>query len=178
MSKHTPEGLKTATNPFLDSLVLPAVALYRIEQRIDPSKIRVSDGIINRVGAVDKIKKSHVVEKDRKVSLYYENDGFDLKPIFAKITKEGRLLLDYILLYCLRENKTHCFVDTTEFMEVYGISSRTTVWNSKKNLVNLGFISPTAYQGWYWINPKFMFKGDRLKCNELSDIFEIKTFEE
>lgn len=177
MSKHTPEGLKSAKSPFIENLKVPAVGLYRVESRIDPSKIKLVEGAVNSVGIVDQVKKSFVVEKDRKINLYYENDGVDLKPYYLSLTKEGRLLLDYILLYCLRENKLHCYIDSQEFMDVYNVSSRTTFWNSKKNLIDNGFIAATSYKGWYWINPKFFFRGERLKCHELKDNIEYKKLE-
>jgi hypothetical protein len=173
MSKHTPEGLKAATSPFLENLVIPTIALYKVEARIDPTNIKVADGVINSVGIVDQVKKTFVVEKDRRINLYYENNGVDLRPYYSKLSKEGRMLLDYLLLYCLREDKLHCYIDSQEFMKIYGVSSRTTIWNSKKNLVDIGFIAATSYTGWYWINPKFFFKGERLKCDALKDNREI-----
>ena len=33
----------------------------------------------------------------------------------------------------------------------------------------LTFISATSCQGWFWINPRFMFKGYRSKLVELQD---------
>jgi len=175
MSKQTPEGLKSATSPFLENFKIPAVALYKVEARIDPANIKLAEGMIDSIGHIDQVKKSFIVEKDRKISLYFENDGVDLKPYYVKLSKEGRLLLDYILFYALRENKLHCYIDTQEFMKVYDVSSRTTIWNSKKNLIDSGFIAATSYKGWYWINPKFFFRGERIKCHELKDNKEIKT---
>lgn len=177
MSKHTPEGLKSAKSPFIEGLNIPVVGLYKIEARVDPSKIKLEDGNVSSVGMVDHVKKTFLVEKDRKISLYYENNGVDLKPYYLNLSKEGRLLLDYILLYCIRENKLHCYIDSVEFMEVYGVLSRTTFWNSKKNLIDNGFIAATSYKGWYWINPKFFFRGERIKCHELKDNIDYKKLD-
>ena len=177
MSIHTPEGLRTAISPFVGNFDIACAQRHTVEEKIDPKNIRVSDGIVTSVGTIDKFKKCWLVERDRKISLFFENDGEDLRPSYSQLSKEGRSLLDFILLYCLRENKLHCHINTAEFMKIYSISSRTTIWQSKKNLVDLGFIAPTSYKGWYWINPKFFFRGDRLKCDELSDNRKITNKE-
>jgi hypothetical protein len=110
-----------------------------------------------------------VLEKDRKVHLYFENDGEDLRPVYSSLSKEGRMLLEYIVMYCLRENKLVCYVDTQDFMDKYNISSRTTVWNCKKSLIDNTFIAATSVKNWFWINPKFIFRGYRTKVNELQN---------
>lgn len=174
MGKHTPEGLKNAVNPFIETLEIPVVILNKYETRVDPKNIKVQDGIVTSLGHTDQLKKSYILEKDRSIHLYYENNGVDLKPYFLKLSKEGRILLEYILLYCLRQDTLYCAIDTTDFMKVYKISSRTTVWNAKKSLLDNGFISATAYKGWFWINPKFFFKGERSKCMDLKNNLKFK----
>ena len=174
MGKHTPDGLKTAVNPFIETLEIPVVILNKYESRVDPKNIKVQDGIVTTLGGLDQIKKSYFLEKDRSINVYYENNGIDLRPYFLKLSKEGRILLEYVLLYCLRQNALYCNIDTADFMKVYEVSSRTTVWNAKKCLLDAGFISATAYKGWFWINPKFFFKGERSRCIELKDNLMFK----
>jgi len=43
------------------------------------------------------------------------------------------------------------------------------------NLITIYLLCSTSYKGWYWINPKFFFRGERIKCHELKDNKEIKT---
>jgi len=167
MSKKVPKELAEAISPFTEGLQIPIYGMTKVEQRIDPTKIKIVGGAITNVGMVENIKKSFFVEKDRKIHIYYENDKGDLRGYYKRLTKEGRLLLEYIMFYCLRRNKLYCFIDSNEFMELYDVTSRTSFWAYKKNLIDSGFISPTSCQGWYWINPKFFFKGDRYKCKEL-----------
>lgn len=169
MSKKTPESLKTAVNPFLEGLQIPIVILSKYENRVDPSNIRVEDNTVISTGFSDTVKRSYVQEKDRKINLYFENNGVDLRPVFSRLSKEGRLLFDYILLYCLREDKLYCHIDYQEFMSIYNVASRTTVLNCKKNLIDNGFISATSVKNWYWINPKLFFRGTRSKCKDLKD---------
>lgn len=167
MSKHIPESLRTAKSPFIDNLVIPVVAMQTTEDLAITNKIQVNDGIVTSIGPVHKLTKGYVLEKDRKVELYFENNGEDLRPIYSSLTKEGRMLLDYIMLYCLRENKLLCYIDAQDFMNKYQIKSRTTVWNCKKSLIDTTIIAGTSVKGWYWINPKFIFRGYRTKVQEL-----------
>ncbi len=170
MSKKTPEALRTAKNPFIESLIIPVVARQVVEDLIIAGKIQQDKdtGLITSVGPINKISKGYVIERDRKVDLYYENNGVDLRGDYTSLSKEGRMLLEYIIFYCLRENKTHCYIDFQDFMEKYQIKSRTTAWNCKKVLIDNAFIAPTSYQSWFWINPKYMFKGHRTKVQELN----------
>ena len=169
MSKKTPDSLKTAVNPFLEELVIPIVILSKYESRVDPSSIKVEGNTVVSTGFSDTVKRSYVQEKDRKVTLYFENNGVDLRSVFSRLSKEGRTLFDYILFYCLREDKLYCYIDYQEFMQVYNIASRTTVLNCKKNLIDNGFIAATSVKNWYWINPRLFFRGTRSKCKELKD---------
>jgi hypothetical protein len=170
MSRHIPQSLRIAKSPFIDNLVIPVVAMQATEDLAITKNIRASvDGIVTTVGPIHKITKGYVLEKDRSVELYFENNGEDLRPVYSSLSKEGRMLLEYILLYCLRENKLLCYIDSQDFMDKYVIKSRTTVWNCKKSLIDNTFIAPTSSQGWYWINPKFMFRGYRTKIQELQD---------
>ncbi len=175
MSKHIPDSLKGAKSPFLDNFVIPVYAKTYTEDLAITSKMKVEDGIVSSVGPTHKLTRGYVLEKDRKIEMYLENNGEDLKPYYSSLSKEGRLLLDYIILYCLRENKLLFYIDTQEFMNKYIIKSRTTVWNSKKDLINLTFIAPTSAQNWYWINPKFVFRGYRTKLQELQENLKFKN---
>jgi len=177
MSKHIPESLKGAKSPFLDSLIIPVIARQYTEDLMIAGKQKVEDGIVVSTGPLQKIIKGYVLEKDKKVELYVENNGEDLRPAYSSLTKEGRMLLEYIMLYCLRENKLICYIDSQDFMDKYSISSRTTVWNCRKNLIDHTFIASTSSKGWYWINPKFIFKGYRTKVLELQNNLDFKNKE-
>lgn len=177
MSKHIPESLKSAKSPFLDNLVIPVIAKQHSEDLSITNKIKVEDGIVISVGPQHKITKGYVLEKDKKVEFYLENNGEDLRPAYSSLSKEGRMLLEYIAMYCLRENKLLCYIDTQDFMDKYLISSRTTVWSCRKNLIDHTFIAPTSSKGWYWINPKFIFKGYRTKVHELQNNLDFKNKE-
>lgn len=170
MSKHIPESLKGAKSPFLDNLIIPVVAMQTTEDLAITRNIKADkDGVVTTIGPTHKITKGYVLEKDRKIELYFENNGEDLRPIYSSLTKEGRMLLDYIMFYCIRENKLLCYIDTQDFMDKYIIKSRTTAWNCKKSLIDLTIIAATSTKNWYWINPKFIFRGYRTKVQDLQN---------
>ena len=169
MSKHIPNTLKDAKSPFLDNLIIPVVGMQSIEPLVNTANIEINGEVVTTVGPIHKIARGFVLEKDRKVELYFENNGEDLRPVYSSLSKEGRMLLEYIMMYCLRENKLVCYVDTQDFMDKYNISSRTTVWNCKKSLIDNTFIAATSVKNWFWINPKFIFRGYRTKVNELQN---------
>jgi hypothetical protein len=174
MSKQVPDSIKQAKSPFIQELKIPVFNKQVSEDLAVMDRLSVENDVVISLGATHTIKRGYVIEKDRKVNLYYENDGEDLRPAYSSLSKEGRMLLEYILLYCLRENKLYCYIDFKDFMEKYNVFSRTTVWSSKKNLIDHIFIAPTSHNGWYWINPKYMFKGYRTKVYELQDNLKIK----
>ncbi len=159
--------MKEAKSPFIEGLVIPMYLRSHVEETVSLDKIKIGNGVITETGKVTKTTKGYPVEKDRSIHLYYENSGEDLRIVYASISKEGRCLFDYIMFHCLRENKMLFYIDTKDFMDKYMIKSRTTVWNSKNDLVKLGLIAATSVQGWYWINPKYVFRGFRSKLKEL-----------
>jgi len=175
MSKHTPHLLKGAKCPFLEDFVIPMYVRSHEEETVMVNKIKVKDGVVNSLGHRSKEKKSYPIEKDRKINLYYENNGEDLRVTYSALSKEGRALLDYIMFYCLREGKLLFYIDSKQFMEKYMIKSRTTVWNSKKDLVDLKIIAGTDFQNWYWINPKYVFRGFRSRVLEMQDNVKFKN---
>lgn len=175
MSKHTPHILKGMKCPFLEDFVIPMYVRNHTEETVLLGKIKVKDGVVGSLGHTSKATKSYPIEKDRKINLYYENNGEDLRVTYSALSKEGRAMLDYIMFYCLREGKLLFYIDTKEFMGKYMIKSRTTVWNSKKDLVDLKIIASTSVQGWYWINPKYVFRGFRSRVEEMQDNVKFKN---
>ncbi len=180
MSKHIPESLRNAKSPFTEHLVIPVVARNVSEDLVSASKIKhdKDTGITTNTGPTHKINKGYVIEKDKKICLYFDNDGEDLRPAYSSLTKEGRMLLEYILFYCLRENKLICYIDSQDFMTKYFVKSRTTVSACKRSLIDNGFVSPTSLQGWFWINPKYMYRGYRSRTQELDQCLKFKNNEE
>jgi hypothetical protein len=167
MSKHTPDELKSAKSPFIESLRIPVYYMTKTETLSNLNNMTVDGDVITSTGPTTSLNRKYIVEKDRKISMYYENNETDLRDDYMKLSKEGRLLLEYIKLYSLRENKLYFYLDQADFMIRTGITSRTTLWSCKKDLINSSFIAATSCTSWFWINPKYLFRGERSKCIEM-----------
>jgi hypothetical protein len=63
----------------------------------------------------------------------------------------------------LEYGKDYLWVNKTRYMEELEIKSINTYKEALKELIRHGFITPTLASDYYWINPDFMFKGDRVK---------------
>ena len=69
-----------------------------------------------------------------------------------------------LFLWLLFETKTGCDYikfDSVKYMEDLGISSRTTITQAIAELCKVCFICKSPLAGYYWINPRFFFSGDR-----------------
>jgi hypothetical protein len=175
MGKKVPDNLKTAFCPFTSDLEVEVFIKGQHESRINPSNIEMADGVITKVGTIDKVYKSWILERDRRVISYVTYKGESLEEYYKLLTKEGLYLFEYIKRNCLREDKLYFNLEFKEFTEHSGINSRTSFWSAKKNLIDIGFIAETSNRSWYWINPKFAFRGVRHKCEELKDNIVIVT---
>lgn len=173
MGKKVPDSLRNAVCPFKNDLDIEVFVRGHVETRINPSNIEIADGVITNVGTSDKIYKSWLLEKDKKIITYTSYKGESLEEYYKLLTKEGVYLLEYIKRNCLREDKLYFNLDFDEYAVYADVSSRTSFWKAKKNLIDVGFIAETSNRGWFWINPKFMFKGYRHKCDDLKDNIKV-----
>lgn len=169
MSKKIPDNLKSAICPFKSELEIEVFVKGSMETRVNPSNIKMTMGIITSMGSTDVVYRNWYIEKDKRVETYTTYKGESLEPIYKQLTKEAIMLLEYIKRNCLREDKLLFYMDFDSVKEGLDISSRTTYWKAKKVLIDLGFIAGTSNNGWYWINPKFTFKGVRHKSEDLKD---------
>lgn len=67
------------------------------------------------------------------------------------------------VMYSLEHGKDFVKIDTRSYMKAMGIKSELTFRNALKELVRYGLLALTTKRGFYWINPDFIFQGDRIK---------------
>jgi hypothetical protein len=65
--------------------------------------------------------------------------------------------------YEIDHGKDFLWMNKKRYMEELEIKSINTYKEALKELIRHGFITPTLASDYYWINPDFMFKGDRVK---------------
>lgn len=64
----------------------------------------------------------------------------------------------------LVKNRTSVHIDSNEYMSRYSIKSYSTFVAHRKELVESKIIAPSSshFQGWYWVNPAFVYYGTRM----------------
>lgn len=67
------------------------------------------------------------------------------------------------LIYSLTTGKDYFWFNKQRYMEELQIKSNTTVHNAITELIRYGIIIYTVYRDVYWINPGFLFAGNRVK---------------
>lgn len=102
------------------------------------------------------VEQKKVVDSKQFVKLYV-NGLFQLDTI----TKPGERVLRYVLLI-LRANQDKVVIITKEVQEHYKLKSPVSIYNGINNLIDLNLIARHSTNV-YWINPKFLYNGDRLK---------------
>lgn len=128
---------------------------------------------IRKEGAAGSPKRmftdSYMLEKQEKVSVYKQPS---LDFLFHKLKPAGRDLFLYITLK-LKKNKDYIDLQRAVVCEEMG-TSRVTFFNAVKQLTEEGIICKKTVTE-HWINPMFIFHGDRIgyfkKLGEQEDDF-------
>lgn len=91
------------------------------------------------------------------------------REIVNKLPDRSKAMLLWIMQE-LEAGKDYVYVPRKRYMEELDISSTTTVTNAFAELTRCSFITPSVIKDIYWINPMFIFRGDRIKkyCSKFS----------
>lgn len=113
----------------------------------------------------------------------YKKNGEDWMPVVQEVEyepfcklyffSERRLITNKLSLravqmllwiqYEIDHGKDFLWMNKKRYMEELEIKSVNTYKDAIKELIRYGFITPTLATDYYWINPDFIFKGDRIK---------------
>lgn len=166
VKKYKPRDLDETQNPFLQELKIGVIDRFEVSVLSDVSKIEQdeSSGIITGLGGRTLSESTrYQSEVDRFVVEYSSYGDLDLDEVRDKLSGGALKMYSYIKT-CLRKNKTLVHIDRIRYMDKYGISSPTTFASHRDELVMANIITPSAssFQGWYWVNPVFVFNGSRM----------------
>lgn len=80
----------------------------------------------------------------------------------AELTNAGARVFEYLYLQ-VQENigKDQIFLSHLRMKQVKTISE-STYTRGMRELLAKGFVAPTEIQGWFWVNPDYIWNGDRL----------------
>lgn len=105
------------------------------------------------VGALLRTKR---VDKDKFVKLYTDKLAY-----WLKLTKTGQRVLMYFITI-LRPNTDHVNVILDEAQEITGYTSIAPIYRGINELIELNIIARGRATSLYFINPSFIFNGNRM----------------
>lgn len=153
-------------NPFLQNYRLKVVKINSTTFKVDTSNIH--DGVI--VGDYEQVTKSFLAEQQSKTSVY--DIPYIENILFTEITSAGRDILLYII-YNVKENEDVINLKHDRLAKKVNLS-RPTLIKGIQQLIDVGVICKKS-QSEYWINPLYVFKGNRInyyrkQCEDCIDI--------
>jgi len=105
------------------------------------------------------IKSSYYIDSAEKVNIYKHSVGYMDEFLFSKLKSKGRDLYLHII-HRLPKNQDYMQLKISKVTSCTGMS-RNSVVTAIKELKTAGIIASKA-QSLYWINPEFMFNGNRI----------------
>lgn len=139
-------------NPFVESLRIKAVQVVKVGKL---SGDTVAD---------------YLIEEEVNVKVFRCANAHQT---IAELSDKAQRLLFYII-YSLQANYDYIAFNKAYYKRVNGIKSDTTVVNAINELVKKGIIAKSCLRDVYFINPRFMFNGNRLKHYD-SNVEVVRT---
>lgn len=132
-------------NPFTNSLVIKYFGIPTKEYEV------VEDGI--------KLNKEIKIENEVYTKLFTTAEN---RVIITRMSSSAKSLLLWIC-YEIDSSKDFLWINRERYMLEAEIKSNTTYLEAVKELVRYGFIIYSTIKDVFWINPSFIFKGNRIK---------------
>lgn len=152
-----PKAPQYAENPFMNNGSLDQLP-KTTKQLQAPKRAAVFEPATGQqIGECDGFYRRTEVDATQHIKLYLEGTG-----ALARLTKPG--LAVFQIMYCqmLKSFDKDKIMMTALIARKYGIS-RTTYFAGITSLIETGFIAKTDIPPLYWINPKYIFNGNRLR---------------
>lgn len=128
-------------NPFVESLRIKAVQVVVIGKQTGET---LSD---------------YIIEEEASTKLFRTNNAHQ---IIAELSDRAQRLMFYFI-YSVRPNEDYVTINRKYYKRLNGIKSDTTVINAINELMMNGLIAKAVMKDTYFINPRFLFNGNRLK---------------
>lgn len=130
-------------------------------------------GSIKLQGDAHKSNRNFLIDRTRKTSLYIDSYKHLDEILFQNLTPTGRDMLLYIMVH-VTENQDWINLKLDDVRKATGISKNSIV-TALKCLKAAGIIALKS-QSVYWVNPFYIFKGNRIKFYQDIDTTLINTF--
>lgn len=139
-------------NPFIQNFKLNVVKVNTTYYEVKTSNI--SEGI---VGKHKKVEESYLIEQQEKTSIY--EMAYIENILFKELKSAGRDLLLYIMYNLKKDEDT--IILKPEMVCKKMTCVRTTYYKAISQLTDVGVICK-KHTTEYWINPFYLFKGNRI----------------
>lgn len=105
------------------------------------------------------IPKAILFDKAKRVSFFQSRDNEDVLSMLGGV---GLMLFVHIMCQ-MEKGEDWVYINRALFFSKYGIKSRTTYLAALAKLFRYDILRVTDYKDYYWVNPNFLFGGDRAK---------------
>lgn len=134
-----------SVNPFTYSLSI------RVTKSTSLGKYKLSDSIL--------LNDVYYYDRQQSTRLYHSRDNEDVISMLSPTS----LRLFYFIANRMDKGKDWVQVNKEYFMSKYKVKSINSFKDALKELQRYLIIVSTHYDTVYWVNPSFMFNGDRVK---------------
>jgi hypothetical protein len=161
-----------AINPFLQSWRLRVLQMKRKRTTADTQHINDNDGVILEY---TEETVTYTIEQQAKCSVY--RLPYIDNVLFGEIDNCAKALFLYII-YHIPKDKDYISLSSKRVCSSMNIS-RPTLVKSIRQLCDIGLLckKPSLYD--YWVNPEYLFNGNRIKFaqgvkNDIVEIVELQ----
>jgi hypothetical protein len=127
-----------------------------------------TDGVFTDMTVIEEVRRSYMIEQRRKTGIYQNPFKIELINSF---TPSGMKLFLWIVLN-LKSNEDSIEINHSKVGKALKFSSTKTFYNAIANLTELEIISKKASSE-YWINPFYIFNGNKIKYYKTHDKVNI-----
>lgn len=154
-------------NPFIKIHKLALIKIYETSKMVNTNDI--SEGIILNY---QQVTSSYCAEQQSKTSVY--NIPYIENVLFKELSSKGRDLLLYVI-YNIPENTDYINLKIDKVCNKINMSKPTCL-KAIQELLDVALLSKKS-QSEYWINPLYLFKGNRIKYYQETcpECIEIKA---
>jgi len=164
-----PKAPQFTENPFMNDGSMDHLPKATKQQQARKRAAVFEPATGQQIGECDGFYRKIEVDATQHIKLYLEGTG-----ALAKLTKPG--LAVFQIMYCqmLKSFDKDKIMMTALIARKYGIA-RTTYFAGITSLIETGFIAKTDIPPLYWINPKYIFNGNRLRFVQDYDLKQDKS---
>lgn len=146
----------TAINPFLQSWTLKVLQIKKNRTTTETKHVNENDGVILEY---TEETVNYTIEQQAKCSVY--RLPYIDNVLFGEIDNCAKALYLYII-YHVPKDKDYISLNSKKVCAAMNIS-RPTMAKSVRQLCDIGLIckKPSLYD--YWVNPEYLFNGNRVK---------------